>query len=39
MKNADRSTIISEEIEEVNFLKSFAKKSTTGFTFYPKEEE
>ena len=38
-ENADRSTIILEEIEEVNFLKSFAKKSTTGFTFYPKDEE
>jgi hypothetical protein len=28
-----------EEIEEVNFLKFFAKKSTTDFRFYPEDEE
>jgi len=38
-ENADRPTINLEEIEEVNFLKFFAKKSTTGFTFYPEDEE
>jgi len=38
-ENADRPTIDLEEIKEVNFLKFFSKKSTTGFTFYPEEEE
>ena len=38
-ENADRPTINLEEIEEVNFLKFFAKKSTTSFTFYPEDEE
>ena len=28
-----------EEIEEVNFLKFFAKKSKTNFSFYPEDEE
>jgi hypothetical protein len=35
----DRPKINLEEIKEVNFLKFFAKKSTTGFTFYPEDEE
>jgi hypothetical protein len=38
-ENADRPTINLEEIKEINFLKFFAKKSTTGFTFYPEDEE
>ena len=38
-KNTDRPTINMEEIKEVNFLKFFAKKSTTDFTFYPEDEE
>ena len=38
-ENADRPTINLEEIKEVNPLKFFAKKSTTGFSFYPEEEE
>ena len=38
-ENADRPTINLEEIKEVNFLKFFAKKSTTGFTFYSEDEE
>jgi hypothetical protein len=38
-ENIDRPTINLEEIKEVNFLKFFAKKSTTGFTFYPEDEE
>ena len=37
--NTDRPTINMEEIKEVNFLKFFAKKSTTDFTFYPEDEE
>ncbi len=28
-----------EAIKEVSFLQFFAKKSTTGFTFYPEDEE
>ena len=36
-KNTDRPTINMEEIKEVNFLKFFAKKSTTDFTFYPED--
>ena len=36
---SDRPTINLEEIKQVNFLKFFAKKSTTGFTFYPEDEE
>jgi len=28
-----------EEIKEISFLKFFAKKSTTDFTFYPEDEE
>ena len=38
-ENADRPTINLEEIKEINFLKFFAKKSTTSFTFYPEDEE
>ena len=38
-ENTDRPTVNMEEIKEVNFLKFFAKKSTTGFTFYPEDEE
>ena len=38
-ENADRPTINLEEIKEVGFLKFFAKKSTTDFTFYPEDEE
>jgi hypothetical protein len=38
-EHADRPTINFEEIKEVNFLKFFAKKSTTGFTFYLEDEE
>ena len=38
-KNTDRPTINMEEIKEVNFLKFFAKKATTGFTFYPEDVE
>lgn len=38
-KNTDRPIINLEEIEEVNFLKFFAKKSTTDFRFYPEDEE
>jgi hypothetical protein len=38
-ENADRPTINLEEMKEVNFLKFFAKRSTTGFTFYPEDEE
>jgi len=35
----DRPKIHLEEIKEVSFLKFFAKKSTTDFTFYPEDEE
>jgi len=35
----DRPKINLEEIKEVSFLKFFAKKSTTDFTFYPENEE
>jgi hypothetical protein len=38
-ENTDRPRINIEEIEEVNFLKFFAQKSTTSFTFYPEDEE
>jgi hypothetical protein len=38
-KNTDRPTINIEEIKEVSFLKFFTEKSTTGFTFYPEDEE
>jgi hypothetical protein len=38
-KNTDRPTINMEEIKEVSFLKFFIEKSTTGFTFYPEDEE
>ena len=38
-ENADRPTINLEEIKEVSFLKFFAKKSTTGLTFYSEDEE
>jgi len=38
-ENTDRPTINMEEISEVSFLKFFAKKSKTGFTFYPEDEE
>jgi len=37
-EKTDRPTINMEEIKEVNFLKFFAQKSTTGFTFYPEDE-
>lgn len=33
-ENFDRPTINVEETKEVNFLKFFAKKSTTDFTFF-----
>ena len=35
----DRPKIKLEEIKEISFLKFFAKKSTTDFTFYPENEE
>jgi hypothetical protein len=38
-KNTDRPVINMEEIEEVSFFKFFTEKSTTGFTFYPEDEE
>jgi hypothetical protein len=38
-KNTDRPIINMEEIEEVGFLKFFTEKSTTGFTFYPEDQE
>jgi hypothetical protein len=38
-ENTDRPRINIEEVEEVNFLKFFAQKSTTSFTFYPEDEE
>ena len=38
-EKTDRPTINLEEIKKVNFLKFFSKKSTTGFTFYPEDEE
>ena len=38
-QNADRPTINLEEIKEVSSLKFFVKESTTGFTFYPEDEE
>jgi hypothetical protein len=38
-EKTDRPTINMEEIKEVNFLKFFAEKSKTGFTFYPEDEE
>jgi CMP-2-keto-3-deoxyoctulosonic acid synthetase len=37
--NGDRPRLNIEEIEEVKFLKSFAQKSTTQFTFYPEDEK
>jgi len=37
--STDRPAINIEEIEEVNPLKFFAKKSTTHFTFYPEDAE
>ena len=37
-ENADRPKINLEEVKEINFLKFFAKKSTTGFTFYLEDE-
>jgi hypothetical protein len=37
--SADPPKIGLEAIKEVSFLKFFAKKSTTGFTFYPEDEE
>jgi len=37
--SADPPKISLEEIKEVSFLKFFAKKSTTDFTFYPEDEE
>jgi hypothetical protein len=38
-ESTDRPTVKLEEIKEVSFLKLFAKKSTTDFTFYPEDEE
>jgi hypothetical protein len=38
-ENIDRPKINLEEIKEVGFLKFFAKKSTTDFTFYPEDKE
>ena len=38
-ENEDRPKINLEGIKEISFLKFFAKKSTTDFTFYPKDEE
>jgi hypothetical protein len=38
-ESTDRPTVKLEEIKEVSSLKFFAKKSTTGFTFYPEDEE
>ncbi len=38
-EHADRPAISLEEIKEVSFLKFFAKKSTTDFTFYPEDDE
>jgi len=38
-ENDDRPKINLEGIKEINFLKFFAKKSTTDFTFYPEDEE
>jgi hypothetical protein len=38
-ESTDRPTIKIEEIEKVNSLKFFAKKSTTNFTFYPEDAE
>jgi hypothetical protein len=37
--SADPPKIGLEEIKEVGFLKFFAKKSTTGVTFYLEDEE
>jgi hypothetical protein len=37
-ENDDRPKINLEEIKEISFLKFFAKKSTTDFTFYSEEE-
>ena len=39
IENADRPRINIEEIEEVNFLKFLAQKSTTSFMFYPEDEK
>jgi hypothetical protein len=38
-ESTDRPIINLEEIQEINFLKFFAKKSTTSFTFYLEDEE
>ena len=38
-ESTDRPAINLEEIEEVNSLKFFAKKSTTRITFYPEDAE
>ena len=38
-ESTDRPTINLEEIEEVNSIKFFAKKSTTRITFYPEDAE
>ena len=38
-ENADRPTINLGEINEINSLMFFAKKSTTDFTFYPEDDE
>jgi hypothetical protein len=38
-ESTDRPTIYIEEIEKVNSLRFFAKKSTTRITFYPEDAE
>jgi hypothetical protein len=38
-ESTDRPTINIEEIEEVNALRFFAKKSKTNITFYPEDAE
>ena len=38
-QNDDPPKINLEGIKEISFLKFFAKKSATDFTFYPQDEE
>ena len=38
-ENDDPPKIYLEGIKEISFLKFFAKKSITDFTFYPEDEE
>jgi hypothetical protein len=38
-ESTNRLTIKIEEIEKVNSLKFFAKKSTTRIAFYPEDAE